>query len=193
METWKRIVLWGISIGVGFALAASLVIGGAVWWPKRPAKPVTWSDSAITAKLTTITVQNDKDVLHIFFQYALTNHTDSTYSLPMDGGGSLMRRIPEDKSMDKFEGATWDSVLAIPANQTFIEKFNIVYNLSDYGTSTSELEKYEPGENRKEDATQALAKFMNRRLSEIDGLVFYDYENHYRIELPRTWDLKKPK
>jgi hypothetical protein len=30
---------------------------------------------------------------------------------------------------------------------------------------------------------------MKNGLDEIDGLVFYDYVNHYRIELPRNWDL----
>ena len=104
-----------------------------------------------------------------------------------------MRRIPVEKSLDKFDSGSWDDSLVIPPGQSFNVKFKIVYKLSEYGTTTAELNTYGPDEDHKEAAPDALGKFMNRRLSEIDGLVFFDYTNHYRIELPRNWDLKDSK
>lgn len=193
MEPWKKIVLWGVSIGAGIAFALALVIGGVIWWSKRPPKPPVWSETAITAKNTTLTLRNWQNEIHVDFQYALTNHTNNPYSLPPVESGSLMRRMPEDKSLDKFDNATWDSSLVIPPNQTFNVKFAVVYKLSDYDTTSDELEKYGPGEDRSKEVPEALAKFMNKRMSEIDGLVFFDYSNHYRIELPRNWELKKTK
>ena len=101
-----------------------------------------------------------------------------------------MRRIPKEKSFEKFDTGSWDDTLVIPPGQSFNVRFNVVYKLSEYGTTTAELNTLEPGEDRKKEASQALVKFMNRRLNEVDGLVFYDYVNHYRIELPRNWEFK---
>jgi hypothetical protein len=100
-----------------------------------------------------------------------------------------MRRIPKEKSFDKFDSGSWDDTLVIPPGQSFNEKFNVVYKLGEYGTTLAKLNTYEPGEDQSKDASVNLSKFMKNRLDEIDGLVFYDYVNHYRIELPRNWDL----
>ncbi len=191
METWKRIVLWGLSIGVGIALTLSLIGGAAMWWSNRLPTPPVWTDRAITAKATSLTLSNGKDEVDVNFEFALTNHTNIPYSLPAVESGSLMRRMPEDGTLDKFENGKWDSTLLIPPGQTFNVKFSVVYRLSDYGTTTAELEKFAPNEDTTKTATKALADFMNRRLSEIDGLVFFDYTEHFRIELPRNWELKK--
>jgi hypothetical protein len=192
MNTWKRIALWGASIGFGIILAASLVLGVVSWWSMRPPKPPVWSDSAITAKFTTMTVQNSQDEIHMSYQYALTNHTNLQYSLPVAGWGSLMRRIPENKALDRFDDSSWDNSLIIPPGQTFNVKFNVIYKLSDYNTTTAELEKYEPGED-KTGISHAFVNFMNKRLTEADGLVFFDNDKHYRIELPRDWNRDQPK
>jgi hypothetical protein len=192
MNNWKRVALWGASIGAGTVLAASLVLGIAYWWSNRPPKPAVWSDSAITAKFTTITLQNLHDEIRVSYQYALTNHTQFPYSLPGAGLGSLMRRIPENKALDRFDDGAWDSGLVIPPGQTFNVKFNVTYKLSDYNTTPADLEKYAPGEDAK-GPSRAFVNFMNKRLAEADGLVFFDNDKHYRIDLPRDWNREQPK
>jgi hypothetical protein len=71
------------------------------------------------------------------YQYALTNHTNLQYSLPVAGLGSLMRRIPENKALDRFDDSSWDNSLIIPPGQTFNVKFNVIYKLSDYNIGSS--------------------------------------------------------
>lgn len=187
MNSWKRIALWGASIGAGTVVAGVLVMAALYWWSSRPPKPPVWSDSAVTAKFTTITIQNWQDQFHVSFQYALTNDTNTQYSLPIASSGALMRRIPENKALDKYDESSWDSSLVIPPGQTVNVKFDVTYKLSDYGTTSAELEKYEPDEDKKATASKSLVRFINRRLSEADGLVFFDDDKHYRIELPRDW------
>jgi hypothetical protein len=72
-------------------------------------------------------------------------------------------------------------------------KFKVIYRLSEYGTTSAKLNTYAPSEDHKAFVPEAFNEFTNRRLSKIDGFVFYDYTNHYRIELPRNWDLKPSK
>lgn len=190
VEGRKRVFIRAAGFGAGVVLALVVCAGTLYWWSQRP-KP--WSDTAITGKYADIRLYQQGEEIHLSFEYSLTNHTKTSYSLPTTSSGALMRRIPKENSFDKFESGSWDDSLAIPPGQSFDMKFNVAYMLSEYGTTSAELSTYAPGEDRKAAAPEALNKFMNRRLSEVDGLVFYDYVNHYRIELPRNWDLKDPK
>src|SRR5579859_3795853 len=126
MENWKRILLRSAGFGAGFALIAAVVVGGVVWWQSRPPKQTPWSDSAITAKYTLITLHNEGEELHLSFEYSLTNHTNAPYSLPGILSGTLMRRIPKEASLDKFDSGSWDDTLVIPPGQNFNVKFNVV-------------------------------------------------------------------
>jgi hypothetical protein len=187
LEGWKRIFIRAAGFGAGAILMLVVCAGSLYWWSNRP-KP--WSDSAISATYTQISLHEENEEVQVSFEYSLTNHTNAPYSLPTTYSGALMRRIPKEKSFEKFDTGSWDDTLVIPPGQSFNVRFNVVYKLSEYGTTTAELNTLEPGEDRKKEASQALVKFMNRRLNEVDGLVFYDYVNHYRIELPRNWEFK---
>jgi hypothetical protein len=188
VEGWKKIFIRAAGFGAGAVLALVICAGSLYWWSQRP-KP--WTDTGISAKYTQITLQQEGEEFSLVFEYALTNHTKIPYSLPSTYSGALMRRMPVDKTFDKLGDAYWDDTLIIPPGQSFNMKFKVKYKLSEFGTTSAKLNTYTPNEDHKETAPIAMNEFTNRRLTEIDGFVFYDYVNHYRIELPRNWELKK--
>jgi hypothetical protein len=189
MENWKRILLKAVGVGIGIGVCVTVCALTLYWWSQRP-KP--WTDSAISAKDAHLVVQMSGEEVHLEVSYAVTNHTKDSYTLPAPLSGTLLRRNPEDKSLVKLDDATWDDTLIIPPGQTFNEKFTITYKLEDYSTSAAELNQYGPDED-KDMMSKAYRAFVDRRMNEIDGFVFYDYISHYRIERPRSWDLKPSK
>ena len=190
VEGWKKLFIRAAGFGAGAVATLVVCTLALYWWSQRP-KP--WTDSAISAKYAQITLQQEGEEFRLSFEYALTNRTKNPYTLPSNSFGALMRRLPADKSFDKLDDSSWDDTLVIPPGQSFNMKFKVPYKLSEYGTTSAKLNAYTPNEDHKAFAPEALNEFTNRRLSEIDGLVFYDYVNHYRIELPRNWELKPSK
>jgi hypothetical protein len=189
-ESWKKLFIRTAGFGAGTIVALIVCTSTFYWWSHRP-KP--WTDSVISAKYTQITLEQEGEELCLVFEYALTNHTKNPYTLPSAYSGALMRRIPIENSLDKLDDSSWDDTLIIPPGQRFNMKFKVVYKLNEYGTTSEKLNTYAPNEDHKAVAPDSLNDFTNRRLSEIDGFVFYDYTSHYRIELPRNWNLKPSK
>jgi hypothetical protein len=174
---WKVILLRCAGVGGGFAIIAALVLGGIVWWSSRP-KP--WSSSAITAKPTQLGLQQAGDEVRFEFRYAFTNHTSEEYALPSPEMGALMRKLPKDGSFEKLDGATWDSTIKIPPNQSINISFLMPYKLADFNMMPPDL-----------DLDNKLTAFAGRRLNQIDGLAFFDYTAKYKVEMPRNWDQPK--
>jgi hypothetical protein len=97
-----------------------------------------------------------------------------------------MRQLPDGGSLVKFNDVKWDDSLRIPPGQTMNETFDVSITLADYNTNSALLANDSGlmmGEN--------LSKFVGVRLKEMDGLVFFDYANHYKIMLPKNWETGK--
>lgn len=170
-------LLRAAAFGGGFAVVASLLLGGAIWLLNRPKQ---WSDQALTAKPTSLIMQQTGERVRLEFQYALTNHTATEYELPSPDLGALMRKLPNERSFDKMTGATWDGTIRIPPQQSVAVTFVMHYDFSDYNTSAAELER-----------ESNITKFVGRRLQDIDGFVFFDYAAKYKITMPKNWDAPK--
>jgi len=177
---WRMIVLRAAGMGGGFAVVAALLLGGIVWWSNRP-KP--WSPTSITAKPTRLMMQQVGEEVRFEFRYAFTNHTKEEYALPSSEMGALMRRVPENGSLERMDGATWDSTTRIPPNQTIGVAFMVPYKLSEFNMSSAEFNM--------SSADTKRAAFAGHRLKEINGLVFFDYASKYKVEMPRNWDEPK--
>jgi hypothetical protein len=173
-NNWKTVLLRAAGFGGGFAIVAVLVLGAIFWWTSRPKQ---WSDRSITAKPTQLIMQQTGEELRFEFRYAFTNHTNAEYALPSPDMGALMRKLPKDGSLDKMDGATWDTTIRIPPQQSIGVAFMLPYKSSDYNTSAAELEP-----------EAKLTQFAGARLKEIDGLVFFDYASKYKVEMPKNWD-----
>jgi hypothetical protein len=181
MAPWKKLLLRSAGFGAGFAISVAVIGGLLLWWSNRPKQ---WSSTAITAKQTEIGIQQDGEELHFRFRYALTNKTSMDYALPSPISGALMRRLPEDSSIQKIEDAKWDESTRIPPDQTVNVYFEVAYKFSDFDTSAAKLygDKWVEGATGL-DASPSLTEFVKRRLASINGMVFLDYVNRFRIEL----------
>jgi hypothetical protein len=175
-ENWKKWFIKGAGVGVGLALGLAVIAGAIYWYSSRPKQPKPWNFNAIKATYTVLQGQVRGDDVHLTFVYALHNPNDVDYSLPGEVSAELMRKLPNDGGFQKLNGASWGERVIIPAKQTVNVEFDVPIHLSDFNTKSTEMENEEK-----------FAKFTARRLSEMDGLAFFDYSNRYRIDLPNGW------
>lgn len=87
-----------------------------------------------------------------------------------------MRRLPDTGGFQKLKDSSWGERVVVPAKQTVNVEFPVPIPLSDFNTTPSKLGN-----------DDVFAKFMGRRLSEIDGMAFFDYTHRYRVDLPNGW------
>lgn len=182
---WQKILLAAAGFGAGFAVVLAISFSVAGWLAHRP-KP--WTSTAITAKPTHLVVETSGEELHFRFRYALTNHTRSDYIVAGPENAALMKRIPEDSSLQRLDGAVWDDTIRIPAGQSVNVVFDVPIRLADYNTSAEELNSADANSNQ---MPAKYSQFVDSRLKEMNGLVLIDYVNKYRIDLPRDWELSK--
>ena len=183
MALWKKILLRSIGVGAGLGIVLLLAMTLYVWWSGRPKE---WSSVAITAKPTEVTITTADEMMHFRFRYALSNHTKDNYIVPMPEDAALMRKLPEDASLEKMSGADWDKSVTIPPGQTVNLRFDVPIVLGAFSTSSAELGM--PSDNSSGQAPSKYIEFVNTRLKEMNGFVLMDYGNRYRIELPSNWE-----
>jgi hypothetical protein len=181
MALWKKILLRSAGFGGGFAVVFALIVWLSLWWSNRPKE---WTASAITAKPTELSFNEQGEELHFRFRYALTNNTKADYLVASPGGDALMKKLPEDGSLMKLDGATWDNDVRVPPKQTINVVFDVPIKLADYSTSIAELNA---GTTEPARPTKKYVDFVNRRLKEMNGLVLMDYRDRFRIDLPSNW------
>src|SRR5438034_421906 len=125
---WKIVLLRSAGFGGGFAIIAALMLGGIIWWSNRP-KP--WSESAVTAKPTELYTRQVDEEVRVEFHYAFTNHTNAEYTLPSADSGALMRHVPNASSVEKLDGASWDTTIRIPPRQSVGVVLSVPYRLGE--------------------------------------------------------------
>jgi hypothetical protein len=150
----------------------TIIVGAPLWISSRPVKPKPMNSHAILATYSGMGMQVRGDAMHLTVTYGLKNTTDNDYALPTVG--ELMIVNPENKGLDAITGFTWDSTTRIPPGHTVNLKFDIPYPLSDYNKTSEQLTD-----------DKAMVEFIEKRLKEIDGFVFFDYVDRYEIELPK--------
>lgn len=176
MENWKRILLRAAGVGGGFAVAAAVILGIAVWWSARPAKPKPRNTQAITpAGKNELEIQTRGEVFHLQPKCSLKNNTGKDYRMAGESG-TLMSVNPDNGGLEKLDDATWDHNIVIPAWQIVNVKFDISYNLSEYGETASNLADF-----------NKLTAFADKRMKRIKDLKFFDYIERYEIDCPNSW------
>ncbi len=170
-------MLRSAAFGAGFALAAASILGIALWWNGRPAKPKPMNTHAITATFAGMAISTRGDVFDLYLTYGLRNNTDRDYQLPSIGWFMIVN--PENKGLDTVDGAKWDSTTMIPPAQTVNLKFEIPYQLSEYNLKAGDL-----------DPDQKEIEFAQRRIKEIGGFKFFDNVQRYEIDFPK-WPVSK--
>lgn len=180
MNTWQRVFIRAAGFGVGCVI--TIIIAFALWsyYSSLPKKPKPWNESAIKAEYSEIIV-NTGDKIVTQFRYLVENTTAYDYSLPSYAEAAFIQ-IPETKGLAKDHDITWDVGTFVPTGQKVAVTFRLSYDYSEYSFSKSDIDNLEK-----------FSKFMNRRLSEIDGFVVLDKKNRYQINFPRGWKDDKTK
>src|SRR5260370_12541496 len=119
----KKWVFYAAGFGAGFAIVLVLMVSALVRYNPRPKPQKPWNTNAIKVKFTDLTTQLRDAEVHIVFRYALTNTTEVDYLIPNGTDGVLMKGVP-DGGLQKFENATWDAHLVIPARKTVNVEFD---------------------------------------------------------------------
>jgi hypothetical protein len=131
------ILVRSAGFGGGSAIMAALLLGGVIWWSSRP-RP--WSENAVTAKPTELYTRQVDEEVRVEFHYAITNHSNTEYTLPSAESGALMRHVPNASSVEKLDGATWDTTIRIPPRQSVSVVFSVPYRLAEFSTSNAQLD-----------------------------------------------------
>lgn len=150
------------------------LLAGVVWYILRPSREEPWNAHAITATFADLTTQPSGNDVHLIFRYNLTNNTKKNFRLPAPTLGALMRKLPDGK-LKEVDSAEWESVL-IPAGKTVSEEFDLSIDPTRYDLTPEEMRVH-----------QALLSFAAERLQNYRALAFFDYGEHYWIDLPRGW------
>ena len=167
-----------MGLAAGLTVAVALIFFSVSSWHNRQ-KP--WSAKAITAKIDELLVETRNEDLHFKFAYALTNNTNTSYTLPT--AGMFARKLAATSSLQRVPETSWDQVV-IPAHQTITTVFDVTVHPRAYGTRVADLDEATNGKQ----ANDLFATFVGHRLGEFrDGFVFMDYGQSYRIELPQNW------
>jgi hypothetical protein len=180
MGTWKKILLWAVGIGAGFAITAALIVGGFMWWSNRPPKPKPWNQNAITAKFDTLDVQGQDN--HVYFSYTLENHTDSDFTLTDNSGvhlgASLKRGNSISFSNDDYLSTTYPIYIPAKHNVRVVLNIKYPYNapISQYAT-----------DDEKSDWKTKLAGTIVKEMTNLDGFVLMDDASRYQINFPNGW------
>ena len=183
MKDWQKVFLRAAGVAAG----TTIVLAGialALYW--RAGLPKQWSEKAVTAQLNELIFQQVSEELHFTIRYTLTNSTDHDYVLPNDKSAMLTSKSTENGALSRLEGATWPTDLTIPAKQKVEVGFVVPYKFADYDTSAKELygKAAVTGDGKQLEPSKALLEFVSKRLKQVDGLVFFDFLNRYKIVLP---------
>ncbi len=186
MKEWQKLFLRTGGVAAGVTVALAVVAVTLYWWSERPK---AWSEKAVTAQTNGLEFQEAGEELHFKMTYAFTNETEKDYMLPRVDSASLMGKSGQTGVLSKIEGASWPIDFTIPAKQRVEVSFIVPYRFADFNTSAAELDGAPSGDGQ---LSQNLLDFVSRRLQNVNGLVFFDFSNRYRIVLPNP-DASKSK
>jgi hypothetical protein len=181
MPSWKRIVIISVSAGAGFALMLALIAGAALWYSSRPPRP--WNASAIKATYDHIDTEGDKRM--IVFYYILENVTATDYKVENGSNTVVAARLKRQNSLSVVRDEGWGKIdypLFVPAKQRVLVAIHLAYPF--YG-------KEEPNtdasfEDRR-DYRIAVAGYVSKKMTNLDGFVLFDKANRYQINFPKGW------
>ncbi|MGH9342446.1 MAG: hypothetical protein ACRD19_01580 [Terriglobia bacterium] len=181
MDNVKRLLLRSAGLGAGFAIVGAIIIGTAIWWMGRPAKPKPWNRSAITA--TYDTLQPIDDGAKLQFSYILENHTDADFRVDSDASIHLGAQLAREKSLSFDEEKGFLEVaypIFVPARSR--ARFAIVipypYPVKDDPDASPD---------QRHDYTTKLARFVTSEMSNLNGFVLMDDGTRYEIDMPNGW------
>ena len=206
MNPWKRLVIFGLSAGVGFAL----IFAGFTWYRGRPRPPVPWNSDAITASFDSVFTEGPRDT--VVFYYILENNTDFDYRIDDSSGAIILSKLEREKSLSIDEWPKVDYPVFLPGRQRIRFAIHLQYPYREPTTPGATpssrpfsmeflpLERGEKSYTTKEGKQrpsliewfaskheEKVKDFVNNVLANLDGFVLYDTEQRRRIDFPKGW------
>jgi hypothetical protein len=180
MQTWKKIILWAVGVGAGFAVMAGLIVGAFLWWSHRPIKPKPWNTNAITASFDAMDAEGEKN--NIEFVYTLQNNTDADYEVTADSSIHLGATLRRSKafSFDNTKFLKSDLPIYIPAKSRVRYKLHLDMPYSvkeDFNASDDVRHNWET----------ALCQYADKEFSNLSGFALLDDNSRYQINMPNGW------
>jgi hypothetical protein len=173
---WKRVILFGLSFGAGFALVGESAFIAIKWYQNRPKPPRAWNKSAITATFDSIRTEGNNNTL--VFYYILENRTRDDYRISNEAEIEFMTLLKRQASLFHEKNWTCDTSVFLPAGQKLVYKIH----LND--------RPYEEKPNGDADADERnafrvrLTDYVRHKLGNVDGFVIFDQVHRYQIDFP---------
>ncbi len=181
---WKKLAIRAFFGGAGFAVAIAMFAGIAVWYHDRPEPPKPWNTTALKATFDTMDISaghwKDTYSYPVGFYYNVQNNTDRNYRFSSTTF-TPMAVLIDSNALSKEFGSRQDGDISvdgppfIPPGGTARIVIRVSYFYPDDFKKTDQA-----------DIKKVIASF-NNHLKELNGLVLFDEENHYRIDLPEGW------
>jgi hypothetical protein len=171
---WKRLAIWSLFGGGGFAVVLVAVVGIIVWYSSRPTPPQRWNKDALVANEPPgFAASNDGK--RVIFTYSVDNTTDTDYQLDSSYGIKVLIRDKEGS----FSQPLSDEVLRIPVFIPTRQKGGLTLSLAlseipVAGTAETDTEYHE-----------RLRAYCEKRLANVTGFVVFDDTKRYQINLPK--------
>ena len=180
MPNWKLWFIKAAGLGVGFAVAGGLLLGIALWWSSRPAKPKPWNHQAITATYEDVRTEGDNN--NIAFDYTLQNNTDTDYRIQDGTNVHLAAHLHRSNSLSfsHTDTITVSYPIYLPARSRAHLSVQFAY-------PTPLKENYDASTVARHDFETKLAKYVVNELTNIDGIVLLDDGSRYQIDMPDGW------
>jgi hypothetical protein len=181
MASLKKIAVVSFSFGAGIAFIAALIIGGFFWYESKPKPPAPWNTTAITPKYDHIGTEEEFN--YLVFYYILQNNTDYDYQISDLSNIVILAKL---KRQDSFSGdkdspyLTTDYPIFIPAGKRLRFGIHLRYPSGKRLKADASIE--ERKKFRKE-----LEKYVDKKLSNLNGFSLFDEMNRYQIDFPNGW------
>ena len=183
MKPWQKLAIISACGGAALALVIALVAGGYLWYEARPKPPKPWNNTAVKASFDYLSTEGKTNTFD--FCYTLQNTTPRDYEVDNRAELSVAGRLLREKSLSfESDGERFvrpDLPIFIPSGQ----RLRFVIHL-DYPYPGKDLPSGASAEDRKK-YREALNKFVNENLTNLNGFVLFDKTHHYEIVLPKGW------
>jgi hypothetical protein len=174
MNPWLKIFLRASGFGAGAVVAAVLAIGAWFYITSILDKAKPWDRETISAMFADLYV-TPGDQIVTTFRYTVENKTKKDYNFPEDPKSAFVI-LPEGKGLSQEENISWSHGAYLPSGQKMALSFQLTY---EYNESYPKKDR---------DNSDKLARFMDRRLKEVDGFVILDKAKRYEIIFPKGWN-----
>ncbi len=178
MSKAKRLVIIGISFGMGFAVTLSIIIGAFFWHQSRP-RP--WNTKAIIAIYDHVDTEGVDN--NFVFYYTLHNATEYDYKISNLSDVITMAVLKKQNSLSGSPNDEFfkpDCPIFIPVKQRIRFAIHLKHpfdNKLKEGATKEERKKYR----------EYLEKYADEQFSNLGGFVLFDEANRYQINLACGW------